>query len=377
MIPLAIPDLRGNEAAYLAECVRDNWVSSAGPFVTRFEAAMAAYCGVAHGVATVNGTAALELILRASGLPAGSRVAVPDFTFAATANAVLHAGMEPVFVDIEPATWTMDPRSLARAADEHGVAAAFAVHVLGLPADMTALADVAAQAGIFLFEDAAGAIGARYAGRAAGALGRAAAFSFNGNKTLTAGGGGMIVTDDGALAARARHLSTQARAGSRYVHDAVGFNYRMTNVNAALGFAQFERLDEMLAAKRAIAARYDEALAGRDDLLAMPRPPAAANGTESGCWLYSVRAADFAAAGSLVDHLQAADIQARRFWECLSVQPPYAACPHVPAGVAARLSGTVVSLPCSSHLTADEQARVIDALAAWRGPAVPPLGAAS
>lgn len=370
-IPLAVPDLRGREAEYLARCVADNWVSSAGPFVTAFEERVAAAAGRAHGVSAVNGTAALQLLLMAMGIggPAAGgdaprprdRVLLPSFTFAATANAVIHAGAEPVFADVSPVDWALDPAAVAAAVSEHGPRAVVAVHVLGLPADIPAIA--AAAPGIPVIEDAAGAIGGRFAGKPVGGMGDAAFFSFNGNKTVTAGGGGMIVTDDPGLAARARHLSTQARTGAAYRYDAIGHNLRLTNVNAALGLAQMERLDDMLAAKRAIADTYDTAFAERGDMVPMPRPP----GRESACWLYSLRLADREEVASLVAHLKDHGIVARSFWEALAPQSPYRGFAALATPVSDALSGCVVSLPCSSHLGEADQARVIEAVQAWRG----------
>lgn len=369
-IPLAIPDLRGNEALYLQQCVADNWVSSAGPAVTALETRMAALSGRRFAVATVNGSAALLLALRVAGVGAGARVVVPDYTFAATANAVLAAGATPHFVDVTRQTWTLDSELLAQLLQaDGGIAAVMAVHVLGQPADMDPIRETCTRHGVALIEDAAGAIGASYRGRPVGSLSDAACFSFNGNKTVTAGGGGVMVTDDEGWAARARALSTQSRAGAAYRYVEAGFNYRMPNVNAALGLAQLERMEEMVAAKKTIAARYDAAVAGRADLAPMPRT----NWADSSCWLYSVRCADQPAAGALVSHLDRAGIEARVFWQALSDQPPYAACPHTLTGVAARLSGTVVSLPCSSQLGGEEQARVIAALAGWQGARVEPL----
>jgi perosamine synthetase len=370
-IPLAIPDLRGNEAVYLQACVGDNWVSSAGPAVSELEQRMAALSGRRFGIATVNGTAALHLAVRIAGVGPGMRVVVPDFTFAATANAVIAAGAHPHFVDVTSQSWTLDPDLLDRAlsSDSAGIAGVIAVHVLGQPADMDPIRTLCAQHGVPLIEDAACAIGASYKGRPAGGLSDVACFSFNGNKTVTAGGGGMLVTDDAGWAERARALSTQSRAGSAYRYVEPGFNYRMPNVNAALGLAQLERMEEMVAAKRALAARYDAAFFGRPDLVPMPRT----NWAESSCWLYSVRCADPDAAGSLVAHLDRAGIEARVFWEALSGQAPYASFPRTLGGTAAALSGTVVSLPCSSHLTSEQQAHVITALAGWRGRAVAPL----
>ena len=364
-IPLSVPDLRGNEAVYLAQCIADNWVSSAGPFVTEIEARVAALLGRSHAVATVSGTAALHLSLIAAGIGPGDRVVVPDWTFAATANAVFHAGAEPFLVDVTPESWTLDPALTGEvlAAPANRVRAVIAVDALGHPADMDRLSELCAAAGVALIEDAAAAIGARYKGRPAGSLGDLATLSFNGNKTVTAGGGGAVVTDDGERAARIRHLSTQARRGAAYLHDSVGYNYRMTNLNAAVGLAQFERLDEMVAAKRRIAAAYDAALAGRADLTPMPR----ADWAEGSCWLYSVLCGDEADAEGLVGHLAAADIEARVFWRALSPQPPFAECPRLLSGVAASLSGRTVSLPSSSGLTTAQLDKVLTALGGWRG----------
>ena len=361
-IPLAVPDLRGRERDYLCQCVDDNWVSSAGPFVVEFEQRMAAVSGRRHAVATVNGTLALQLALDALGIGRGDYVAVPDWTFAATANAVYHAGATPYFIDVEPESWTLDPVLLARVVADapQRIAAIIAVDTLGHCADYDRIC--AAAGDIPIIADAAGAIGARYKGCPAGVSGHCATFSFNGNKTVTAGGGGMVVTDDGDLADRIRHLSTQARVGQEYQHDTIGHNARMTNLNAAVGCAQIERLEEMVAAKRSIAARYDGAIAGHDDMTPMPRPA----WTESACWLYSLRLRDVRSAQSLVDHLVAHRIQARTFWRSLSRQAPYGDAPVALNGVSESLSGTVVSLPCSSHLTESEQECVIGALGTWQ-----------
>ncbi len=332
-IPLAVPDLGEIEAAALARCVTDNWVSSAGPDVTAFEVRMAGLAGRAHGVAVVNGTAAIYLALRLAGVERGDRVLLPDFTFAATANAVIHAGAVPVFLDVTEESWTLDPALLADAIARHRPKAAVPVHVLGHPADMDPIMTICRDAGVAVIEDAAGAIGAHYRGRPIGSQGDAAIFSFNGNKTVTAGGGGMIVLDDAGWAERARALSTQARSGAAYRYDDAGFNYRLPNLNAALGLAQLSRLDTLLAAKRTIATRYDKALGGRNDLTPMPR----CGWAESGCWLYSVRCADRGDASALMQHLNAAGIEARVFWEALSGQGPYADAPRELTGVAARL----------------------------------------
>ena len=363
-IPLAVPDLRGNEAAYLARCVADNWVSSAGPFVSDMERRVAEITGTAHGVATVNGTAGLHLALLAAGVGPGDRVLLPDWTFAASANAVFHAGAEPYFADITDDSWTLDTTAVRQLLQqpEHRIRAVIAVHALGHPAEMTPLVAICHEAGVALIEDAAGALGACYQGRPVGGFGDFAVFSFNGNKTVTAGGGGMIVTDDGTAAARMRRLSAQARETSAYRHDEVAFNYRMTNLNAAVGLAQLERLGGMLAAKRSLAKAYDQALAGRGDLMPMPR----CDWALSSYWLYAVLCPSADAADSLVAHLAAQAIDSSIFWLSLSGQTPYADCPRQLSGVSRAISGRVVVLPSSSSLSSEDQARVIAALGAWR-----------
>ena len=362
-IPLTVPDLRGNESAYIERCLTQNWVSAAGPEVRVLEQRVAALCDVRHAVATVNGTAALHLALVVAGVCRGDLVVVPDFTFAATANAVIHAGARPLFADVTHDSWTLDPDCLAAALDRHGekIRAVVPVHALGHPADMVPIVELARGSGVPVIEDAAGAIGARYRGRAAGGLGDAAIFSFNGNKTVTAGGGGAIVTDRTEWAERAHSLSTQAREGESYRHTEAGFNYRMPNINAALGLAQLERLDEMVAAKRGIAARYDAALRGHPELRPMPRAPWA----NSACWLYSVKCADPDRAEGLVHYLRAEGIGARVAWLRLSSQAPYAADETALNGVSDSISGCLVSLPCSSSLTPVDQDRVIAALQQW------------
>lgn len=368
-IPLSTPDLRGREAEYLAQCVRDNWVSSAGPFVVAMEGRMAELTVRRYAVATVNGTAALHLAVMAANVTPGDLVIVPDWTFAATAAAVVHAGAQPYFVDVTRDTWTLDPELVDAAIRQapRRVGAVIAVHVSGLPADMDTLALVCSHHGVPLIEDAAGAIGSTYRGRPAGSFGQISCFSFNGNKTVTAGGGGMLLTDDPEIARFVRSRSTTARKGAEYEHEAVGWNYRMTNVNAAIGLAQLERLDEMVTAKQRIAARYDAAIASRTDIRPMPRPSSAGHN----CWLYNARVADESDAGRLVEMLGARQIEARRFWRSLSPQAPYELAPRLLNGAAQELSGSVITLPCSSHLGDSDQDRVIAVLNAWQGRVIP------
>ncbi|NQV81456.1 MAG: aminotransferase class I/II-fold pyridoxal phosphate-dependent enzyme [Alphaproteobacteria bacterium] len=374
VVPLQVPDLRGRERELLAQCVDDNWVSSAGPFVSEFETRVAEVSERAFAVATSSGTAALHMGLVALGVRPGDRVILPDWTFAASANAVCHAGATPVFVDISPETWCVDPEAVRAVLTEKSAVATFVmgVHALGLPADVDTLESVVRESGSKLLIDAAGAIGSMYHQRAAAKFGDAACYSFNGNKLVTSGGGGMLVTDDESLADRARLLTVQARTGDDYSHSAVGWNYRMTNLSAAVGLAQLERLDEMVESKRAIGERYDSAFLDRDDVLPMPRIAGAFHNH----WLYSVRLANESAAQSLVEHLTGHGVQARIFWRSLSTQAAYKNFESRAVRVSQKLSGTVVSLPSSSGLSVLQQGRVLAAMRTWRGPGVAPLGSA-
>lgn len=375
MIPLAEPNLSGNEARYLAECVASNFVSSVGPFVPRFESMVAEASGRCGAVATSSGTAALHASLVALGVSPGDLVIVPSLSFIATANAVAYCHARPAFLDVSSTSWTLDPGQLRRfigeACESSGgtvvhrdsgarVAAVIAVHTLGHPADMDALESICAAHGLPLLADAAAALGATYGGRPAAARGTLAAISFNGNKTVTCGGGGAIVGDDPALMRAVRHLTTTARVGRDYEHDRVGFNYRMSNLEAAVGCAQLERLDEFVARKRAIAERYDRALSGLPGVGAFPRAPWG----QSACWFGGFVAGPDCPmpGGAIIDHLAGRSIGARRFWKPMHLQPPFADCPRGPLEVADGLWERVVTLPSSTHLTDVQQETVIAAV---------------
>jgi perosamine synthetase len=380
LIPNAVPCLRGNEWQYLKECLDSNWVSSVGPFVERFERALASWVGVRHGVATVNGTAALHVALLVAGVEAGDEVIVPTLTFAATANAVRYCGAVPIFMDSEPRTWTVDPQKvadfLARECDVRDgrvvnratgrrVRALLPVHLYGHPADLDSLLELAGRLPLALVEDAAEALGARYKGRRVGAHGLAGCLSFNGNKIITTGGGGMILTDDEAFARRAHHLTRQARdEGPEWIHREVGFNYRLTNIQAALGVAQVEQLEGFVASKRETARVYDAALAA----LGGAEPLGEAPWASSSFWMYStlLDPTDYGAARALIARANAAGIQLRPLWHPLHRQPAFAAHQAYRIEVADDLHARGVSLPCSVGITAEERERVITFLAEAR-----------
>ncbi|MDQ3484550.1 MAG: DegT/DnrJ/EryC1/StrS family aminotransferase [Actinomycetota bacterium] len=361
-----MPHLGGNEHRYVTACLEENFVSSVGPFVDRFESEFAAAVGAPHAVACASGTAALHVGLRLCGARPGTTVAVSDFTFIASANAIAYTGARPLLVDSEAESWNLDGELLHAEVErrasrgEELPAAIEAVHVLGHPARLEPLLDLRERYGIPLVEDAAEALGATYAdGRSAGTVGDIGCFSFNGNKVITTGGGGMLVTADAHLAARAKHLTTQAKIPGRgYLHDEVAYNYRLTNVAAALGVAQLEQLPAFVRVKRSIAERYDAALTD----LPVARPPRASWARPS-LWLYSVL---LEAGGpdreAVLDALQAGGIQARPLWPPLHRQAPYTRAERLGGGVADDLYTRGISLPSSVGLTAEDQERVIQAL---------------
>lgn len=379
-IPNAVPYLGGNEWQYLKECLDTNWVSSAGPFVNRFEHDVAAYVGAGHGVATVSGTAALHVALLLAGIQPGDEVLVPALTFVATANAVRYCGAVPVFMDSEPRSWAVDPEKVreflsrecavrdgrvVNRATGRTVRGLLAVHLYGHPADLDPLLEVCRRFPLPVVEDAAEALGARYKGRRIGAHGLVGCLSFNGNKIITAGGGGMILTNDVGLARRARSLTTQAReAGSEFIHREVGFNYRLSNIQAALGVAQLEQLDRFIEAKRRTAQAYTDALARLGGIEPLGEAPWAF----STFWMYSalLDPARYGTAREVIARANEEGIQLRPLWYPLHRQPAFAGCQAYQIEVADRLHARGVSLPCSVGITPEERERVVGMLARAR-----------
>ncbi|WP_236789886.1 DegT/DnrJ/EryC1/StrS family aminotransferase [Amycolatopsis sp. GM8] len=369
-IPLNAPYIGRTEFKYVEECLSSTYVSSAGPFVGRFESAFAKSVGSSFAVACSSGTAALHVALRLAGAQPGATIAVSDFTFIASANAAAYTGADLLLVDSEPQTWNMNTQLLLEEVHRRARLGkkipqiVEIVHVLGHPADMAPLLELREKYGVRIVEDAAEALGSRWisgplAGRQVGTVGDFGCYSFNGNKVITSGGGGMIVTGDEGLADHARHLTTQAKIDQReYLHDEIGYNYRLTNLAAALGLAQLERLPVMLEEKRRIAASYSELLRGLDISLA---PDVA--WAQSSYWLYSVLlSAGAASPASVVADLAAAGIEARRVWPPLHQQRPYASTERVGADVADRLYGLGLSLPSSVGRATSEQRHVAHAL---------------
>jgi perosamine synthetase len=357
-IPISEPLLSGNEEAYVRDCVRSGWVSSLGKYIAEFEQHFAAFCGVRHGIAVSNGTTALHLALVALGIGAGDEVIVPTLTFIATANAVRYTGATPVFADSEARTWNLDPADVARRLTPR-TRAIIPVHVYGHPADMDPLLELARVRGLHVIEDAAEAHGARYKGRRVGSLGKINAFSFYGNKIITTGEGGLLTTDDDALNEKVRFLRDHAMSPEkRYWHTEVGYNYRMTNLQAALGVAQMERIEEFIARKRRIAQLYNEGLRGLDFITLPPE----AGWATSVYWMYSILIAkDFPISrDEVMARLHRQNIDSRPFFYPIHVQPPYQADLSLP--VAEDLSRRGINLPSAVTLTEEDIQRIVGAL---------------
>ncbi len=381
-IPLAVPEIRGNEWKYVKECLDTNWVSSVGSFVDRFEDMLAEYVGSKHAVATVNGTAALHVSLLVAGIEPDDEVIVSTLTFVAPVNAIRYVGAWPVFMDAEPDYWQMDPKKLERflaeecqwkdgvlvnKASGRRVRSIIPVHVLGHPCDMTPIMELANKYGLTVIEDATESLGAGYDGRLLGRFGDIACFSFNGNKLITTGGGGMIVTDNQEWADRARYLTTQAKDDPiEYYHNEIGYNYRLTNIQAAMGVAQVEVLDELIEAKRTIARRYDEELRSIEGLTLMPTQPE----TTPVYWLYTI----LMSPGTTLEErketiktLNQQGVGSRPLWHPIHGLPPYADCQSYQMDASMDLYNRAISIPCSSGLTEIEQQRCIDSLKAVLG----------
>jgi len=359
-IPVAAPDLNGNEKTYVLDCLESTWISSSGKYLDRFEAGFAEFCGVRHAVACSNGTTALHLALAALGVGPGDEVIVPTLTFVATANTVTYCGARAVFVDAEPETWTIDPAAL-EASITPRTKGIIAVHLFGHPADMTAINAIARRHGLFVLEDAAQAHGAECRGRRAGALGDIATFSFFGNKIVTTGEGGMVVTDDDAVADRMRLLRTHGMdPHRRYWHPVIGYNYRMTNLAAAIGVAQLERVDWQLDRRHEIAGWYREEL-GRTGGLTCQGEKAWARHV---WWMFSVLVSEgMAERDDVMDAMRRRGIETRPIVHPLHTLPPYVDAnrgQRFPVAEAIARNG--INLPTWAGLTRDQVRSVCDAL---------------
>ncbi|WP_449514055.1 DegT/DnrJ/EryC1/StrS family aminotransferase [Cellulomonas sp.] len=355
MIPVASPVLSGNEKLYVNECLDTTWISSAGRFIAQFETSFADACGVKHAIATNNGTTALHLALTALGVGPGDEVVVPVLTYIATANAVRYCGAEPVFVDVEPDSMNMDPAKFKAAITER-TRVVIPVDLYGNPADMPAIDAIADQHGITVLQDSAEAHGAEVGGRRVGSLAHVTAFSFFGNKIITTGEGGAVTTDDDELAARLRLLRGQGMdLERRYWFPVVGFNYRMTNIAAAIGLAQLERFDEILESRDRLSKQYDTLLGGAAGITL----PAQRPDTRRVNWLYTVTLDGLTSEqrDQVIRDLADDGIETRPVFHPLHQMPPYAQ-PDTSYPEAERLGATGISLPTHLALTNSDIALV-------------------
>ena len=376
-IPLCVPEIRGNEWEYIKECLDTNWVSSVGSFVDRFEQSIADFVGVDHAVATVNGTSALHTALLIAGVEPDDEVLVSTLTFVAPAAAIRYAGAWPVFMDAEPIHWQMDPDKVREFLETacvwrdgqlfnkttgRRVKAVLPVHILGHPCDMNPIVEVARRFDLALIEDAAESLGSKYRGANTGSMGDVSCFSFNGNKLITSGGGGMVVTDKQEWADRARYLTTQAKDDPiEYVHNEIGYNYRLSNIQAAMGVAQMEQIESYIEKKRAIARAYENGLGDHSEITLM----AEREGTESAYWLNTVLLGPDITLDErmqVVSDLIDDGIGVRPLWHPIHSLPPYADCQAFRIEHADDLYRRGVSLPSSVGLEAEEQQRCIAAL---------------
>jgi len=363
---LSAPDISGRERELVTEAFDSNYVAPAGEMLTRFEADICAYTGVAHAVALSSGTAALHLALKILGIGPGDQVWTTSMTFIGGASPIIYCGAEPVFFDLSPASWTIDcdllEDALKKAAASGTLPAAIVpTDLYGQSCDMDRLQSLCDEFDVQMVIDSAEALGAFYKGRHAGNGGRAAILSFNGNKMITTSGGGMLISDDKGLIDQARYLSTQARQPTvHYEHTEIGYNYRLSNISAAIGIGQLEQIEDKVAARRAHFERYKNAFADIEGIHFMPEP----NGYRSTRWLTCLTL-DHGMSATRHDvqaACDAAEIEVRPLWKPMHLQPVFADAPRVGGAVCEDLFDRGLCLPSGSGMPASDQGRVIDAI---------------
>jgi aminotransferase in exopolysaccharide biosynthesis len=376
MIPLSIPHLEGNEWTYVKKCLDTGWISSAGAYVNQFEQQVADYVGAKYGVACMNGTAGLHIAQLLLGIGEEAHVLAPNVTFIATLNAISYAGAEPILVDVDPANWQMDLDLLDawmeaqtawvqvegkqwRVYGQTGkpIKAIMPVHVLGNMGNIDQLVALAQKYNLEIIEDSTEALGSFYKGRHAGTFGKIGVFSFNGNKIISTGGGGVIVTDDAELAKRAKHLTTQAKVSAmEYIHDEIGYNYRLVNVLAAIGVAQMERFEGLLEKKQRMDAYYRQELAGVGDIVFQEVP----DGVVPNGWLFTFKTQQMR---GLLEFLNAREIQSRPFWMPMNQLQMFADCTYVQThNHSAQIYESCISIPSSAGIGPEELQTVVAAI---------------
>lgn len=368
VIPLSVPNIAGNEWKYVKDCLDTGWISSVGAYVTQFEQMVADFAGAKYGVAIVNGTSALHISMILSGVKADDYVILPNLTFVASANAIRYIGADPLLIDADPDLWQMDldvlEEFLENETDEKNgeviyiqdgrrISAIMPVHILGNMCDMDRFNSIIKKYPIAVVEDSTEALGTTYKGKHAGTFSPFGCFSFNGNKIISTGGGGVIVSDDEALAKKAKHISNTAKASvDEYYHDEVGYNYRLVNLLAAVGVAQMEQLPGFIKRKKEAVAFYKQELNGVGDIRFQKElPDVNTNG-----WLFTLQTDKQL---KVLEHLNANKILSRRFWMPMNKLPMYKNCPYIQKkDNADYIYNTCLSIPCSTSIT-DEQLEIV------------------
>jgi len=368
LIPLSVPNIAGNEWKYVKDCLDTGWISSVGSYVTQFEQMVAQFAGAKYGVATVNGTSALHISLLLSGVKPDDYVILPNLTFVASANSIKYIGAEPILIDADPDYWQMDldllEEFLENETDEKNgeliyiqdgrrIAAIMPVHILGNMCDIDRFASIIKKYPLPVVEDATEALGTSYKGKHAGTFSPLGCFSFNGNKIISTGGGGVIVSDNEELAKKAKHITNTAKASAdEYYHDEVGYNYRLVNILAAVGVAQMELLPAFIKRKKEAVAFYKKELAGVADI----RFQKESSDVETNGWLFTIQTKH---QQQLLDHLNSNKILSRRFWMPMNKLPMYKDCPYIQKkDNADYIYNTCLSIPCSTSIT-DEQLEIV------------------
>lgn len=368
MIPLSVPNIAGNEWKYVKDCLDTGWISSVGSYVTKFEQMVADFAGRQYGVAAVNGTAALHIALLLSGVKLHDYVILPNLTFVASANSIKYLGADPLLIDADPLLWQMDldllekfleeetdekDGSLIYIQDGRRIGAIMPVHILGNICDMDRFLSIVSKYPLPVVEDSTEALGSTYNGKSAGSFSPLACFSFNGNKIISTGGGGVIVCDNEALAKHAKHITTTAKSKSdEYYHDEVGYNYRLVNVLAAIGVAQMELLPGFIKRKRECTAFYKKELEGVGDIRFQQELP----GVQTNAWLVTIQTDQ---QQKILDHLNANQVLSRRFWVPMNQLPMYKDCVYIQEkDNAGYIYRTCLSIPSSTNIT-DEQLETV------------------
>lgn len=373
MIPLSLPNIAGNEAKYVQECLETGWISTAGDYVTKFEENFSNWIRSDSAVSTMNGTAALHLSMLVAGIKQDDLVVMPNVTFVASANAIRYVGAEPVLIDIDVDSWQMDLNllesflhhecyfgtdgSLYHKDKKKKVAAVLIVHVQGHMCDFDKLQEICSRFSLPLIEDAAEALGSSYDGKYAGTLGMIGCYSFNGNKIMSTGGGGMVISKNSELISKIRHLATTAKTNPMtYFHDEVGYNYRMVNILAAIGVAQLENLDSFINRKKEIASFYEKELDGIGDIVFQKSH----HKVKPNNWLFTISTSRMK---DLLVHLNSQNIMSRPFWMPMNQLPMYKECIFCNENdISNIVHSHCLSIPCSTNITSDELEIVVQSI---------------